>query len=58
MIENRREFAGRTERECRFYITSVDANAQCRIRKDHAPANLAAVKSMATNLVRRVRGKG
>ncbi|MBU1210088.1 MAG: ISAs1 family transposase [Alphaproteobacteria bacterium] len=85
MIESRREFSGKTEREFRFYISSCDTNAQrlcevvrahwgienglhwvmdmvfrddeCRIRKDHAPANFATVKHMASNLLRRAPGK-
>ena len=85
MIESRREFADKTEREFRFYISSHGADAvrlgaavrahwgienglhwvmdmvfrddECRIRKDHAPANFATVKHMASNLLRRAPGK-
>ncbi len=85
MVETRREIADKTEREFRFYITSLAADAkrlgeavrahwgienglhwvmdmvfrddECRIRKDHAPANFATVKHMASNLLRRAPGK-
>ena len=30
---------------------------ECRIRKNHAPANFATVKHMASNLLRRAPGK-
>jgi predicted transposase YbfD/YdcC len=85
MVESRRELADRTERELRFYITSLVADAkrmgeavrahwgienglhwvmdmvfrddECRIRKDHAPANFSTIKHMASNLLRRAPGK-
>jgi predicted transposase YbfD/YdcC len=86
MVESVREIiGGKTEREFRFYITSLSANAEhlgeavrahwgienglhwvmdmvfrddeCRIRKDHAPANFATIKHMASNLLRRAPGK-
>ena len=93
MVESTREHIGhvdqaglvKTERETRFYISSLSANAktqgeairghwgvenshhwvldmvfrddECRIRKDHAPANFATIKHMASNLMRRAGGK-
>ena len=30
---------------------------ECRVRTDHAPANLAAIRHMAQNLIRRAPGK-
>lgn len=85
MIESRRETGAKTERECRFYISSLPPDAgrlgeavrrhwgvenglhwvmdmvfrddECRIRKANAPANFAAVKHMASNLLRRAPGK-
>lgn len=84
MVESRRELADRTERELRFYITSLVADAkrmgeavrahwgienglhwvmdmvfrddECRIRRDHAPANFSTIKHMASNLLRRAPG--
>lgn len=85
MIESRRETAEKCEREYRFYISSLRADAarlgeavrshwgienglhwvmdmvfrddECRIRKANAPANFATVKHMASNLLRRAKGK-
>jgi predicted transposase YbfD/YdcC len=91
MVESVREFKGeganpgKTEREIRFYVTSLALTAvyiaafirghwaienslhwvmdmifrddECRIRKDHAPANFTTIKHMAYNLLRRAPGK-
>jgi len=85
MVESRREIGAKCERETRYYITSLGADAkrlgaairghwgienglhwvmdmvfrddECRIRKANAPANFAAVKHMASNLLRQVPGK-
>jgi predicted transposase YbfD/YdcC len=85
MVESRREVAGKTELETRFYITSLVMQAhrlgpvvrshwsienslhwvmdmvfrddECRVRTDHAPANFAAIKHMAQNLLRNAPGK-
>ncbi len=80
MVESIREFiGGKTERETRYYISSLAADAarqgdairshwaveshhwvmdmvfrddECRIRRDHAPANFATIKHIASNLMR------
>ena len=80
MVESVREIVGgKTERETRFYISSLAADAvrqgeairghwgveshhwvmdmvfrddECRIRRDHAPANFATIKHIASNLMR------
>ena len=85
VVESRREIGNKTEREFRFYISSLPAHAnrlgeavrshwsienglhwvmdmvfrddECRIRKDNAPANFAAVKHMASNILRKAPGK-
>ena len=85
MVESRREVAGKTEQETRYYITSlvllahllgpvvrshwsvenslhwvmdmVFRDDECRVRTDHAPANFAAIKHMAQNLLRNAPGK-
>jgi predicted transposase YbfD/YdcC len=85
MVESRREVAGKTEQETRFYLTSlvmlahllgpvvrshwavenslhwvmdmVFRDDECRVRTEHAPANFAAIKHMAQNLLRHAPGK-
>ncbi|MDA8253798.1 MAG: ISAs1 family transposase [Rhodospirillales bacterium] len=85
IVESTREIGGKTERETRFYITSLTAPAdrvgaairdhwsienglhwvmdmtfrddECRVRTDNAPANLAVIRHMAQNLIRRAPGK-
>lgn len=85
IVESTREIDGKTERETRFYITSLAAPAdrvgaairdhwsienglhwvmdmtfrddECRVRTDNAPANLAVIRHMAHNLIRRAPGK-
>lgn len=86
MVESVREIVGgKTERETRFYISSLAADAErqgaairghwgvenshhwvmdmlfrddeCRIRKANAPANFAAIKTMAANILRQAGGK-
>ena len=80
MVESVREIiGGKTERETRFYISSLPADAvrqgeairghwgveshhrvmdmvfrddECCIRRDHAPANFATIKHIASNLMR------
>ena len=85
MVESTREIGDKTEREARFYITSLVLAAhligpvirshwavenslhwvldmifrddECRVRKDHAPANFTTLKHMAHNLMRLAPGK-
>ena len=85
MVESTREIGDKTERETRFYITSLVLAAhligpvirshravenslhwvldmifrddECRVRKDHAPANFTTLKHMAHNLMRKAPGK-
>jgi predicted transposase YbfD/YdcC len=85
MVESTREIGDKTERETRFYITSLVLAAhligpvirshwavenslhwvldmifrddECRVRKDHAPANFTTLKHMAHNLMRLAPGK-
>ena len=85
IVESTRETSGKTERETRFYITSlvllanqiallvrdhwavenslhwvldmVFRDDECRLRTDHAPANLTTLKHMALNLIRRAKTK-
>jgi predicted transposase YbfD/YdcC len=85
IVDSVRETGGRTERETRFYITSLVLLAhqigpiirshwaienslhwvldmifrddECRVRKDHAPANFTTLKHMAHNLIRKAPGK-
>ena len=85
IVESTRESDGKTQRETRFYITSLTAPAdrvgaairdhwsienglhwvmdmtfrddECRVRTDHAPANMAVIRHMAQNLIRRAPGK-
>ena len=85
VVDSTREINGKTEKETRFYITSLTAPAslvgpairdhwsienslhwvmdmpfhddECRVRTDHAPANLAVIRHMAHNLIRRAPGK-
>lgn len=80
MVDSIREIiGGKTERETRYYISSLAADAarqgdairshwaveshhwvmdmvfrddECRIRRDHAPANFATIKHIASNLMR------
>ncbi len=80
MVERIREIiSGKTERETRYYISSLTADAarqgdairshwaveshhwamdmvfrddECRLRRDNAPANFAAIKPIAANLMR------
>jgi len=84
VVESTREINGKTEKETRFYISSLTAPAtlvgsairdhwsienslhwvldmtfrddECRVRTDHAPANLAVIRHMAQNLIRRAPG--
>lgn len=77
---------GQTTMEFRYYITSMESNAnkiaeavrrhwgienslpwvldiafredECRIRKDHAPANFAVLRHIALNLLRKENSKG
>ncbi len=86
MVEYDCEVDGKTRHETRFYISSIDANAEfmakvirqhwgvenglhwvmdmvfrddeCRIRKDNSPANFAAIKHMASNILRGSKAKG
>ncbi len=86
MVEYECEVDGKTRHETRFYISSIDANAEfmanairqhwgvenglhwvmdmvfrddeCRIRKDNSPANFAAIKHMASNILRGSKAKG
>ena len=85
MVESTREIGDKTERETRFYITSLVLAAhligpvirshwavenslhwvldmifrddECRVHKDHAPANFTTLKHMAHNLMRLAPGK-
>ena len=85
MLESTREIGEKTERETRFYITSlvllasligpfirdhwtvenslhwvldmVFRDDECRVRNQHAPANLTTIKHMALNLIRRAPSK-
>jgi predicted transposase YbfD/YdcC len=85
MVESTREIGEKTERETRFYITSmvllasligpfirdhwavenslhwvldmVFRDDECRVRTQHAPANLTTIKHMALNLIRRAPSK-
>jgi predicted transposase YbfD/YdcC len=85
VVESTREVGGKTQRETRFYITSlvllahqigpmirahwmienglhwvldmVFRDDECRVRTDNAPANLATIKHMAYNLMRRAATK-
>ena len=85
MVESAREIGEKTERETRFYITSmvllasligpfirdhwtvenslhwvldmVFRDDECRVRNQHAPANLTTIKHMALNLIRRAPSK-
>ena len=40
-----------------WVMDMVFRDDECRIRKDHAPANFATVKHMASNILRRAPGK-
>ena len=85
VVETTRELRGKTERETRLYISSLDLTAEvvaqmirdhwavennlhwvmdmvfrddeCRVRKDHAPANFATIKHAAFNFLKRAPGK-
>ena len=85
IIDSRREFNEKIERETRLYITSSKSSAEflsavvrghwmignglhwvmdlvfrddeCRIRTDHAPANVTTLRHMACNLLRKTAGK-
>jgi predicted transposase YbfD/YdcC len=85
VVESTREFRGKTERETRLYISSLDLAAEvvaqmirdhwtvennlhwvmdmvfrddeCRVRKDHAPANFTTIKHAAFNFLKRAPGK-
>ena len=85
VVESTREFRGKTERETRLYISSLDLSAkvvaqmirdhwtvennlhwvmdmvfrddECRVRKDHAPANFTTIKHAAFNFLKRAPGK-
>jgi predicted transposase YbfD/YdcC len=85
VVETTREWRGKTERETRLYISSLDLAAEvvaqmirdhwrvennlhwvmdmvfrddeCRVRKDHAPANFATIKHAAFNFLKRAPGK-
>jgi predicted transposase YbfD/YdcC len=85
VVESTREINGKTEKETRFYLSSLTAPAslvgpairdhwsienslhwvmdmtfrddECRVRTDHAPANLAVIRHMAHNLIRRAPDK-
>ena len=68
-VESRRELLveGKVEDETRYYISSLPGDAEqmdmvfrddeCRIRSAHAPANFATIKHMASNPLRRGKGK-
>ena len=66
MVESTREIADKIEQGTRFYITSlvlaarligpVIRDGECRVRKDHAPANFTTLKHMAHNLIRKAPG--
>ena len=85
VVESTREFRGKTERETRLYISSLDLAAdvaaqmvrdhwtmennlhwvmdmvfrddECRVRKDHAPANFTTIEHAAFNFPKRAPGK-
>jgi predicted transposase YbfD/YdcC len=85
VVETTREWRGKTERETRLYISSLDLAAEvvaqmvrdhwsvennlhwvmdmvfrddeCRVRKDHAPANFATIRHAAFNFLKRAPGK-
>ena len=85
VVESTREFRGKTERETRLYISSLELTAEvvgqmirdhwtvennlhwvmdmvfrddeCRVRKDHAPANLTTIKHVAFNFLKQAPGK-
>lgn len=85
VVETTRECRGKTERETRLYISSLNLAAEsvaqmvrdhwsvennlhwvmdmvfrddeCRVRKDHAPANFATIKHAAFNFLKRASAK-